>query len=135
MLDGLALFGQAIWHFMSPTTLALAFGASLLGIVIVTLMALLALDAIVAGQTTLDTIRGVGLHLIPAGVVLAVLLVAWRRPWAGGVLCFVLAVGYGVLADGRVSWMLAISLPLVVEGVLFLWSARIDRQVYAGRLS
>ena len=34
MLDGLALFGQAIWHFMSPTILALAFGSSLLGIVI-----------------------------------------------------------------------------------------------------
>ena len=34
MPEGLALFGQAIWHFMSPTVLALAFGSSLLGIVI-----------------------------------------------------------------------------------------------------
>ncbi len=34
MLDGLALFAHALWHFMTPTTLALAFGSSLLGIVI-----------------------------------------------------------------------------------------------------
>jgi hypothetical protein len=107
----------------------------LLGVVIVTFMALLALDAIVAGQTTLDTIRGFGMHLVPAGIVLVALLIGWRWPWAGGVLCFALAVGYGFLADGRVSWMLAISLPLVVEGVLFLWSARIDRHSYAGRVS
>ncbi len=34
MLDGLSMFGQAIWHFMTPATLGFAFGASLLGIVI-----------------------------------------------------------------------------------------------------
>lgn len=34
MLDGLALFGQAIWHFMAPGTIAVAMGACLLGIVV-----------------------------------------------------------------------------------------------------
>ncbi|HEX8375418.1 MAG TPA: tripartite tricarboxylate transporter permease, partial [Geminicoccaceae bacterium] len=34
MLDGLALFGQAVWHFMAPGTIALAMGACLLGIVV-----------------------------------------------------------------------------------------------------
>jgi putative tricarboxylic transport membrane protein len=34
MLEGLALFGQAIWHFMSPGTVALAMGSCLVGIVI-----------------------------------------------------------------------------------------------------
>lgn len=34
MLHGLSLFGQAIWHFMAPATLLLAFGSSLLGIVV-----------------------------------------------------------------------------------------------------
>jgi uncharacterized protein YjeT (DUF2065 family) len=88
------------------------------GIGLVAFMTLLALDAIVEGQTTIDTMRAFGMHLIPAGIVLLIVLVAWRRAWAGGVLFFALAV------DGRVSWMLAISLPLVIEGVLFLWSAR-----------
>ncbi|HMR30993.1 MAG TPA: tripartite tricarboxylate transporter permease [Geminicoccaceae bacterium] len=34
MPEGLAMFGQAIWHFMTPAILAFAFGSSLLGIVI-----------------------------------------------------------------------------------------------------
>jgi putative tricarboxylic transport membrane protein len=34
MLEGLALFGQAIWHFMTPATIAIAMGACLLGIVV-----------------------------------------------------------------------------------------------------
>jgi putative tricarboxylic transport membrane protein len=34
MLEGLALFGQAIWHFMTPATVAIAMGACLVGIVI-----------------------------------------------------------------------------------------------------
>jgi uncharacterized membrane protein YwaF len=98
-----------------------------LGFVIGGFMILLALDAFVEGQTTLDTMRGFGMHLVPAVIVLAILSIAWRWEWAGGVLFFALAIGYGFLADGRVSWMLAISMPLVIEGVLFLWSARLDR--------
>jgi putative tricarboxylic transport membrane protein len=34
MFDGLSLFGQAIWHFMTPTILGLGFGSCLVGIVI-----------------------------------------------------------------------------------------------------
>jgi len=97
-----------------------------LGVGLTAFMALLALDAIVEGQTTIDTMRAFGMHLIPAGIVLLIVLVAWRWAWAGGVLCFGVAVAYGFLVDGRVSWMLAISVPLIVEGVLFLWSARTE---------
>jgi putative tricarboxylic transport membrane protein len=34
MFEGLALFSQAIWHFLSPVTIALAMGSCLVGIVI-----------------------------------------------------------------------------------------------------
>lgn len=92
------------------------------GVVLTSLLATLALDAFANGQTTLDTMRGFAMHLVPAAIVLVALAVAWRWEWMGGALCFVLAIGYGFLAEGRVSWMLVISLPLVVEGTLFLWS-------------
>jgi len=98
-----------------------------LGLALATFMAMLAVDAFVDGQTMLDTIRGLGLHLVPALAVLGIVAVAWRWPSIGGVLFFASAIAYGFLADGRVSWMLVISVPFVVEGVLFLWSARLDR--------
>jgi len=106
-----------------------------LGFALGGLMVLLALDAIVNGQTTLDTMRAFGMHLVPVVIVFVALSIAWRWEWAGGVLFFALAVGYGFLADGRVAWMLAISAPLVIEGVFFLWSSRLDRKEgpYVGR--
>jgi hypothetical protein len=100
----------------------------ILSVLLVGLMIVLALDAFVGGQTTLDTMRAFGLHLIPAGIVLAIALLAWRWEWAGGVLFFALAVGYCLLADGRVSWMLVIAAPLVVTGALFLWSWQLSHR-------
>lgn len=105
-----------------------------LGLALAAFMGLLALDAFVAEDSTLDTVRGVALHLVPACIVLAIVLVGLRWERTAGALFFALAVGYGFLADGRVSWMLAISAPLVVEGVFFLWSGRLGRTLPARRM-
>ena len=91
---------------------------------------------IALGLLALDTFDGAGpspgvmeqagqlvLHLVPAGLALGVLLLAWRRAWAGGAACFVLAIVYAALVDGRVDWMIVVSVPLLVEGGLFLWSS------------
>jgi putative tricarboxylic transport membrane protein len=32
MFEGLSLFGQAIWGYLNPASIALAFGATLLGV-------------------------------------------------------------------------------------------------------
>ena len=64
-------------------------------------------------------------HLAPAAIAAAVLAIGWRWRWTGGVMCFVAAVVYAAMSQGRISWMLVIALPLVVEGALFLWSSRL----------
>ncbi len=105
----------------------------LLGLLLACFLALFALDAFGPDTRPLDAALGFAIHLLPAGVVLAVVLVAWRWEWAGGVLFFLLAFGYGVVTGGRVSWMLVVSAPLVVVGVLFLWSAMLSRVADQGR--
>jgi len=95
----------------------------LLGMLLSAFLGVFALDAFSAGTSTLDALRDFVIHLAPASMVLAVVLLAWRWERVGGLLLFALAVGYGVMTNGRVSWMLVISLPLIVEGTLFFWSS------------
>jgi glucose dehydrogenase len=47
--------------------------------------------------------------------------------WDAGNTFEQIAIAYGAMANGRISWMVAISAPLVVTGALFLWSSRFQR--------
>ena len=64
------------------------------------------------------------IHLIPTWLVLAALLLSWRREWIGAILFNVLAAAYIVMAWGRFPWQTyaIISGPLCLLGVLFLLS-------------
>jgi hypothetical protein len=61
------------------------------------------------------------IHLIPTWIVLAVLFLAWRREWVGGLIFVALGAAYLILAWGRFHWSayLSISGPLFLIGVLF----------------
>jgi hypothetical protein len=61
------------------------------------------------------------MHLIPAAIVLAALLIVWRREWIGAILFPLLAVGYVAMAWGRFDWSAyaVIAGPLVALGILF----------------
>ncbi len=61
-------------------------------------------------------------HLIPVGILLIVLLLAWRWEWIGAVLFPALALLYLVLAAGRFPWVTyaVVSGPLLAIGALFL---------------
>jgi hypothetical protein len=98
----------------------------LLGLALVLFLAMFALDAFSAG-VSLPAIGGFVVHLLPAATVLGVIALAWRWPWLGGIVFFALALVYAVWTRGYLSWMLAISGPLLVEGTLFLWSWREGR--------
>jgi len=87
-------------------------------------LSLFALDAFGSGKSIVQALPAFAIHLVPAAVVLAVVAVAWRWEWVGGIVFFVLAIAYAILTHGYLSWMLVISGPLVVEGLLFLWSWR-----------
>ena len=63
------------------------------------------------------------LHLAPAILLLLVVALSWRWPWVGAVVFLALAAFYALNTLHRPDWILAISGPLSVVGVLFLWSA------------
>lgn len=95
------------------------------GIGVSLFLALFALDAF-EGHGLLEGLVAFAIHLLPAGLVLAVVAAAWRWPLVGAVVFPLLAVAYGVLVHWRLDWVAGIGGPLVLLGLLFLASWRLS---------
>jgi hypothetical protein len=82
------------------------------------------LDAFGNGRTLSEALPDFAIHVAPMLMLLAVAAVSWRWEWAGGVVFTGLGAGYAYFARDHVSWVLCISVPLLIVGGLFLWSWR-----------
>ena len=95
----------------------------ILGILVSLFIGMFALDAFSEGKPWLQALPDFVVHLIPALVLLGIVAASFRRQWIGAVAFIGLAVVYAAtMSKGRLDWMLTISGPLLVVGVLFLWS-------------
>jgi hypothetical protein len=99
----------------------------MLGILVCIFLSFFALDAFKDGQPFVQAFPDFLIHLAPATLVLAIVAASWRREWIGGIVFVALAVAYATIAN-RLDWVLVISGPLFVVGLLFLWSWRHHRQ-------
>ncbi len=93
----------------------------ILGISVAVFLGTFALDAVYEGVVAFV------IHLVPALFLLIVVAVSWRWQWVGGVVFVGLALTYALTTLNRVDWILTISGPLLVVGLLFLWSWRHHR--------
>ena len=94
-----------------------------LGILIVLFVSAFALDAFSDSQPFGKALVDFGVHLVPALILVGIVLLAWRWPWVGAAAFTTLAVVYA-LNSPRLDWSLLIAGPLLVVGLLFLWSWR-----------
>ncbi len=105
------------WLFWTPRVLGIAF---------VLLISAFAMDVFNGHYGLAQLLVALGMHLIPAGLVLAALVVAWRWEWVGAVLFFGLGVAYIVTMRGRFEWSTyaLIAGPAFLMGLLFLLNWR-----------
>ena len=97
----------------------------ILGILVSLFMGLFALDAFSQGKPLFEAIPDFVVHLIPPFILLVLVGASWRREWIGGFAFVGLALVYATtMARGRLDWTLVIAGPLMLVGVLFLWSWR-----------
>ena len=106
--------------FWLPRVLAIAFAI---------FVSLFALDVFSDGSGFWNTALALLIHLVPAAIVVTVLLLAWKWEWIGAVLFGGLGLFYLVTALSHPSWVMVISGPLFLIGLLFLmsWLARSRR--------
>jgi hypothetical protein len=85
-------------------------------------ISLFALDVFGEGYDFWETIVALLMHLIPTGIILIALVIAWRWEWVGAILFVVLGVWYTIMAWGEFGWTtyLVIVGPLFLVGALFL---------------
>lgn len=102
-----------------------------LGILVAAFLSLFALDAFEHGEGIGQNLVAFAIHLIPSFVLVAVVLLAWRRPWVGACLFGAAALGYALMV-GRthLNWIAFISGPLLLTAVLYFlsWDRKHRRQ-------
>ncbi len=95
-------------------------------------ISLFALDVFGEGYDFWETIVALLMHLIPTGIILIALVIAWRWEWVGALLFLALGVWYVIMAWGEFEWVtyLVIVGPLLLVGALFLvnWLYRAELQ-------
>ena len=89
-----------------------------------------ALDVFSEASGFWQTAAALGIHLFPTFLIVAVLVLSWRREWIGGVLFVLLGALYVVTMWGRFRWIayMTIAGPLVLIGALFFvnWRYRAE---------
>lgn len=109
---------------MSDTSHWLLWAPRMLSLALCAFVGLFALDAFGSGKPAGQVLLDFAIHLIPAAVVLALSLLSWRWPQAGGAGFVALALIYATtMGRGRLNWILVIAGPLLAVGLLFLISA------------
>ncbi|HVP39786.1 MAG TPA: hypothetical protein VMS93_11455 [Candidatus Saccharimonadales bacterium] len=100
----------------------------LVGIVFALFLGLFALDAFSEPGSLGVKLLAFLIHLAPVGILLLVVLVAWRWEWVGAVACFALVAIYAWWARTHLDWILLIAGPVFLVGVLFLvgWMRRAE---------
>jgi hypothetical protein len=109
------------------TDLLLLWSPRVLGVGVALFLGLFALDVFGERRGALDTATAFLVHTLPTLVLLAAVAVAWTRPLVGAVVFLGLAALYAAMALRHPGWILAISGPLALVGVLFAMSWRHQR--------
>jgi len=96
-----------------------------IGILFVLFLSLFALD-VFEGNSGWQIVIALFIHLLPALILLAAVIVSWKHAWVGAVTFFAFAIFYILAAGLRRPWQwyAFIALPALIIGALFLVGQR-----------
>jgi MYXO-CTERM domain-containing protein len=87
-----------------------------------------ALDAFGPGKPVVRALEDFLVHVAPVLVLLLVVVLSWRWEWVGGGVFTACALFYAYATRSHPAWIPVVSGPLLLVGVLFLWSWRHRRR-------
>jgi hypothetical protein len=118
-----------------PSRRVLFWTPRILSIAFIIFLSLFALDVFNDAHGFWNTIAALLIHLIPAFVLTAGLILAWRWEWVGAVFYAAAGAGYVVTVlplrispSAKLSWILTIAAPAFVLAAMFLanWLKRAE---------
>jgi len=100
----------------------------ILAILYIAFISLFAFDVFEEGYGLLGTMLALFMHLIPSFILIACLVLAWKRPKIGGIVFMALGVVFTLFfrTYQRLDVFLIVSLPLLVVGALFIIAGRLN---------
>lgn len=113
----------------------------ILGILMILFLSMFALDSFAPNLSLWQQIGGFLIHLIPSYILVAALIVAWKREKLGGWLFTVIGVIFSIAvfllnlnrnhfsAGQSMLTTLIVAVPFIVVGILFLVSYRLKKQM------
>lgn len=117
----------------SPLKRMLFWAPRLLGILFAVFASVFAFDVFDQGSGFWETVLALLIHLLPAGILLIVVAIAWRWEWVGAVLFSLLAAVFLALSWGQgIGIVNPIAGPLLLLGVLFLINWLFRAELRAG---
>ena len=111
------------WQESAGRSFAAVLGA-VISLSVVLFLGMFALDAFTEGKTFLKSLLDFLIHAAPAIFLLITIAIAWKREWVGGIIFTAIALYYAVTTLQRLDWVLLISGPILVVGILYFWSWR-----------
>ena len=101
-----------------------------LGILVCLFLSLFALDAFSGSKSVGQGVTDFFIHVAPMLALLGVVALSWRWEWVGGSVFTALAPTYAYVVRQHLSWILVVSGPLFLVGILFLWSWMQHRRLH-----
>lgn len=101
---------------------ALFWAPRALCILLIAFVSLFALDVFEEGLGFWQTLAALGIHLLPAYILLAALIVAWRWEWVGTATFAAFGIGFALVVRGPWWTKLMFSVPCFMTAWLFLLS-------------
>ncbi|HPN96292.1 MAG TPA: hypothetical protein PLK35_00850 [Candidatus Moranbacteria bacterium] len=92
-----------------------------LSIILIAFMALMSLDIFDLGLGFWGTLGGLFMHNIPALILLAVLIISWKREMVGGIVFTLAGILYIFLVSKNApDWKIALLWSLQLSGIAFI---------------
>lgn len=93
----------------------------IVAIMLIVFLAMFSLDVITPEATIWQILAGMFMHNIPVFILTAVLVVAWKYEWVGGVVFILAGVAYIALSvSSQITWYQALSWSMILAGPAFI---------------
>jgi quinol-cytochrome oxidoreductase complex cytochrome b subunit len=104
------------------TRTVLVWAPRILGFAVCLFLSLFALDAFGSGKTVAQALPDFAVHIAPMAILAGVVAVSFKWELVGSFIFTGLSAAYAYFARSHPSWILAVSGPLVIVGILFFMS-------------